>query len=98
VAGDGQFIFQLDPVSQTVVEVEIGRLVVGIRRIVIGDKSGINLPMAIARSLGVVGEKRRPALRLGCVPGDEQLQPEQRDEQAPPGGHQEKARTHSCRF
>jgi hypothetical protein len=84
VAGNGQLIFQLDAIPQAVVEVEVGRLIVGISWIVVGDEADVDLPMAIARRVGIVGEKWRSSLRMNRLPGDKQLQPKQKQEQARP--------------
>jgi len=60
-------VFQLNPVAQTVVDVEVRHLIRASLGISVADPTKVDLPMPIARSFGVVGAKWRSTL---CVRGN----------------------------
>lgn len=49
-------VFQLNPVAQTVVDVEVRHLIRASLEISLADPAKLDLPMPIARRFGVVGE------------------------------------------
>jgi hypothetical protein len=73
--GDGEFVLELDAVAQAVVDVEIGHLVGAGGGVAIADPAEVDLPMLVAGGFGIVGAKRRPALRM-CCNGEEDRQSE----------------------
>lgn len=61
--GNRDFIFQLNAVAQTIVDIEIRYLVFAGRGISFANPTKVNLPVPVARGLGIVRSKWRSALR-----------------------------------
>ncbi len=61
-----EFVFQLDAVTETVVDVEVGYLVRTCSRVAVANPPKVGFPVLAAWSLGVVGPEGWPALCAGC--------------------------------
>jgi hypothetical protein len=58
----GHFVFELDPASDTVIDVDIRSFIGTLEGIALADEPGINLPMSVSGSVGIVRLKGRSAL------------------------------------
>jgi hypothetical protein len=63
--GDWDLILQLDAVAQPVVDIEVRYLVCARSRVAVADEAKVDLPVMVARSVGVVGAKGRSTLGMG---------------------------------
>ena len=58
-----QLVLELNAIAPTVVQVDVGNLVVGLARIVVGDPAKVDFPVMVAGRTGIVGDEWGPSLR-----------------------------------
>src|SRR5271156_4507763 len=61
--GDRELIFQLNAITQPVVDIEVRHLVRAGCGVPIADPAKIDLPMLVPRSFRIIGPEGRPSLR-----------------------------------
>ena len=77
--GQGQFVLELDAIAPAVIHVDVGDLVIRLAGIMVGDPAEVDLPVMIPGRAGVVGNKRRPALRASTQPRTRQMAQQQQN-------------------
>jgi len=55
--GNGQLVFELDAIAPDVIHIDVGHLVVGLGRIMVGDPAQVDFPMPVPGRAGIVGNK-----------------------------------------
>ena len=71
---DGKLVFDLDAVSESVVDIEDGDGVIALVGIAVSDPPEVDLPVLVTGGFGVIGTKWRSGLRVQMSGGEGQEQ------------------------